>query len=38
MDFQGGRQAGHLGFPIGTILAKFDLLVSLMVPTKFQVK
>ena len=25
---------GHLGFPIGTILAMFDLQVTLMLPTK----
>ena len=36
-DFQGGSNVGHLGFPIGTILAIFDLLVTLMLPTKFQV-
>ena len=34
IDFQGGR---HLGFLIGRILAIFDLQVSLMLPTKFQV-
>ena len=28
---------GHLGFPIGTILANFDLQVTPMLPTKFQV-
>ena len=28
---------GHLGFPTGTILAIFDLLVTLMLSTKFQV-
>ena len=27
----------HLGFPIGTILAIFDLQVTLMLPTKFRV-
>ena len=32
IDFQDG---GHLGFPIGTILAIFDLQVTLMVPSKF---
>ena len=31
-------QAGHLEFPIGTILAIFDLQVTPMLPTKFQVK
>ena len=35
IDFQDG---GHLGFPIGTILAIFDLQVTLMVPSKFGVK
>ena len=34
IDFQDG---GHLGFPIGTILAFFDLQVTLMLPTKYQV-
>ena len=34
IDFQDG---GHLGFPIGTILATFDLQVTLMVPSKFGV-
>ena len=33
-DFQ---DSGHLGFPIRTILAIFDLQVTLMLPTKFQV-
>ena len=33
LDFHGG----HLGFPIGMILAIFDLQVTLMLPTKFQV-
>ena len=28
---------GHLGFPIKMILATFDLQVTLMLPTKFQV-
>ena len=32
------KNGGHLGFPIGTILPIFDLQVSLMLPTKFQVK
>ena len=35
IDFQDGR--GHLGFPIGTILAIFDLQVTPMLPTKIQV-
>ena len=34
IDFQDG---GHLGFPIGTILATFDLQVTLMLPSKFGV-
>ena len=37
IDFQDGGHGGHLGFPIGTILAIFDLQVTLMLPTKFQV-
>ena len=34
-DFQDGYHDGHFGFPIGTILAIFDLQVTLMLPTKF---
>ena len=34
IDFQDGS---HLGFPFGTILAIFDLQVTLMLPTKVQV-
>ena len=34
IDFQDG---GHLGFPIGTILAIFDLQVIPMLPTKYRV-
>ena len=34
IDFQDGSHGGHLGFPIGTILAIFDLQVTLMVPTE----
>ena len=37
IDFQDGDHGGHLGFPIGTILATFDLQVTPMLPTKFQV-
>ena len=37
IDFQDGRHGGHHGFPIVTILAIFDLQVTLMLPTKFQV-
>ena len=35
--FQDGNWGGHLGFPIGTILAIFDLQVTSMILTKFQV-
>ena len=34
IDFQDGGHGGHLGFPIGTILAIFDLQVTLMLPSK----
>ena len=34
VDFQDG---GHLGFPIGTILAIFDLQVTPMLSTQFKV-
>ena len=37
IDFQDGGHGGHLGFPIGTILAIFDLQVTLMLPSKFGV-
>ena len=37
IDFQDGGHGGHLGFPIGTILAIFDLQVTQMLPTKYQV-
>ena len=37
MDFQDGGHGGHLEFPIRTILAIFDLQVTLMLPTKFRV-
>ena len=44
MPFGSGEEAKnrfsrwhHLGFPIGTILAIFDLQVTLMLPTKYQV-
>ena len=37
IDFQDGGHGSHLGFPIGTILAIFDLQVTLMLPTKFGV-
>ena len=37
IDFKDGGHGGHLGFPIGTILAIFDLQVTAVLPTKFQV-
>ena len=37
IDFQDGCHGGHLGFPIGTILAIFDLQVALMLPSRFGV-
>ena len=37
IDFQDGLIGCHLGFPIETILAVFDLQVTLMLPTKFRV-
>ena len=37
IDFQDGGPGGHLGFLIGTILAIFELQVTLMVPSKFGV-
>ena len=36
-DFQDGCHGGHLGFPIGMILAIFDLQVTPMLPSKFGV-
>ena len=35
IDFQGGNCGVHLVFPIRTILAIFDLQVTLMTLTKF---
>ena len=35
--FKDGCHGGHLGFPIGTILAMLDLQVILMLPSKFRV-
>ena len=35
--FQDGCHGSHLGYPIGTILAIFDLQVTPMSPTKFGV-
>ena len=37
LDFQDGSHGRNLGFLIGKILAAFDLQVTLMLPTKFQV-
>ena len=37
-DFQDGGHGSHLGIPIGSILAIFDLQVTLMLPTKYRVK
>ena len=37
IDFQNSSHGDHLGFLIGTILAIFDLEVTLMLPTKIQV-
>ena len=34
-DFQDGGRGGHFGFPIGTILAVFDLQVTPILPTNF---
>ena len=37
IDFQDGGHGGHLGFPIGMILAIFDLQVTQMLPSEFGV-
>ena len=37
IDFQDGSHGGNLGFPIRTILAIFDLQVTLMLPIKYRV-
>ena len=37
IDFQDSCHGSHLGFPIGTILAIFDLQVTPMLPTRFGV-
>ena len=37
IDFQDGGHGSHLGFPIGTILAIFNLQVTPMLPTKYRV-
>ena len=36
IDFQDSGHADHLGFPIRTILDIYDLQITLMLPTKFQ--
>ena len=35
-DFQDGGRGSHLGFPIRTILAIFDLQVTAILPTKLE--
>ena len=37
IDFQDGHHDGNSGFPIGMVLTTFDLQVTPMLPTKFQV-
>ena len=37
IDILASRHGGHLGFPIGMILAIFDLQATLILPTKFRV-
>ena len=37
IDFQDGDHGGHLGFPIGIILAILNQQVTLMLPTKYRV-
>ena len=37
IDFEDGGHGSHLGYPIGIILAIFDLQVYLMLPSKFGV-
>ena len=37
IDFQDGGHGGHLGFSIRTILAIFDLQVTTILPSKFEV-
>ena len=36
INFQNGRHGGHLGFPIGMILAFLDLPATSMLPSKFE--
>ena len=35
--FKASSHSGHPGFPIGTILANFDIQITLMLSTKIQV-
>ena len=37
IDFQDGGHGGHLGFPIGMILAIFDLQITPVLPTRFAI-
>ena len=37
IDFQDGGHGSHLGFSVGMVLALFDLQVTSMLPTEFQV-
>ena len=37
IDFRDGCHGGHLGYPIGMVLAVFDLQVTPMLPSKFGV-
>ena len=37
LAFQDGGYGGHLGFPIGMILGTFDLQVTPMLSTEYQV-
>ena len=36
IEFQDGRHDSHSGFPIGIVLAIFDLQVTSILPTKFK--
>ena len=38
IDFKDGSDSSHVGLPIRTILAIFDVQVTLMLPIEFQVK
>ena len=37
IDFPAGRHGGHLGFPMGIILAIFNLQITLKLPTQVRV-